>query len=183
MSDVKQQYEAEIRPSLLRTLGLKNPMEVPRLVKVVVNIGIKAGEEKDVMKALTEDLGRITGQIPQVRKAKKSISNFKVREGMTVGAKVTLRGKRMYDFVERLISAALPCIRDFRGLSPDMFDGRGDYNFGIDDQTIFPEIDPDETKHVHGMNMTMVTSTDNDDEAYQLLKCLGMPLADGKQKE
>jgi len=181
MSNLRQRYKSEMRPALQKAMAFENPMQVPRLIKVVVNIGVKAGE-KEVLDAVVADLSKITGQMPQIRKAKKSISNFKVRSGMPVGARVTLRGNRMYEFVERLINVALPRIRDFRGLPRDVFDGNGNYNFGIEDQTIFPEIDPDETKHVHGMNITLVTSADDDDHAYQLLKSLGMPLSDGKKE-
>jgi large subunit ribosomal protein L5 len=177
MSDLKKRYEDEMKPALQKALAFDNPMQVPCLKKVVVNVGVKAGE-KEVLDAVVADLSRITGQVPQVRRAKKSISNFKVRAGMPVGARVTLRGKRMYDFIERLVHVALPRIRDFRGLPSNVFDGKGNYNFGVDDQTIFPEIDPDETKYVHGMNITLVTSAIDDASARELLKALGMPLSD-----
>lgn len=182
MTTLKEQYRTTITPALQKALELKNPMEVPRLVKIVVNTGVKS-VDKDVLKEVVENLRKITGQAPVVTKAKKSISNFKLREGMDIGAKVTLRGDRMYDFFTRLVGAALPRIRDFRGLPATGFDGRGNYNFGIEDQTIFPEIDPDDAKKVHGMDIAVVTSSRTDKEARGLLKCLGIPFAEEKREE
>jgi len=179
MSDLREKYNKEIRPVLQKALNYRNPMQVPRLEKIVLNVGVKA-VEKDVIKEVVEELKKITGQAPLVINAKKSISNFKLRAGMPIGAKVTLRGPKMYDFFVRLVSATLPRIRDFRGLPADGFDGKGNYNFGVNEQTIFPEIDPDEVKRVHGMNITIVTSAVDDNGARGLLKHLGLPLADKK---
>jgi len=173
---LKEKYVKEVVPQLMKELGITNPMRVPRLVKVVVNMGIGIAE-KDAMKIHVEELARITGQKPVITKAKKSISNFKLREGMSIGAKVTLRGNRMYEFMDRMISAALPRIRDFRGLPTDSFDGRGNYTMGIKEQTIFPEIDPNNVSAVQGMDITVVTGTEEDREARELLKMLGMPFA------
>ena len=177
MAGLKEKYRKEIVPALLKSLGLANPMEVPRLEKVVVNMGFNASTDKDVIKALAADLARLAGQAPVITKSRKSISNFKLRAGMPSGAKVTLRGDRMYDFLERLVHAALPRIRDFRGLSPDSFDGRGSFTMGLTEQTIFPEINPDEVKKTQGMDITMVTSARTDDAARQLLVMLGVPFA------
>ena len=177
MMGLKEKYRTQAVPALIKALGLKNPMEVPRLLKVSVNMGFNSAIEKDVIKVLCEDLAKITGQRPVVTLARKSISNFKLREGMPVGAKVTLRGNRMYEFLERLVHAALPRIRDFRGLSPKGFDGRGSYTFGLKEQSVFPEIDPDSVKRVQGMHITIVTSARNDQPARELLMQLGFPLA------
>lgn len=182
MTTLKEQYRTVIRPALQKALELKNPMEVPCIEKIVVNVGIKA-VDKDALKEVVENLRRISGQAPVVTKAKKSISNFKLRAGMDIGAKVTLRGERMYDFLFRLVNAALPRIRDFRGLPATGFDGRGNYNFGIEDQTIFPEIDPDDVKKVHGMDIAIVTSSRTNNGAHGLLKRLGMPFAAEKREE
>jgi len=173
---LKEKYVKEVVPKLMKELGITNPMRVPRLVKVVVNMGVGIAE-KDAMKIHVEELTKITGQKPVITKARKSISNFKLREGMSIGAKVTLRGSRMYEFMDRMISAALPRIRDFRGLPADSFDGRGNYTMGIKEQTIFPEIDPNNVTAVQGMDITIVTGTEDDREARELLKMLGMPFA------
>jgi large subunit ribosomal protein L5 len=177
MAGLKEKYRGEVVPALIKALGLQNPMQVPRLEKVVINMGFNSSVDKDAVKAAAADLARIAGQVAVLTKARKSISNFKLREGMTVGAKVTLRGSRMYDFLERLIHAALPRIRDFRGLPPAAFDGRGSYTLGLSEQTIFPEINPDEVKRTQGMHITIVTSAKTDDEARQLLALLGLPFA------
>lgn len=182
MSDLRARYKSETRAALQKSLGLKNPMQVPKLEKIVVNLGVKA-TDKDVLKDMVEDLKKITGQAPLVTKAKKSISNFKLRAGMPIGAKVTLRGAMMYDFFTRLVGAALPRIRDFKGLPLEGFDGRGNYNFGVVEQTIFPEVDPDSVKKVHGLNITIVTSAPDDSGARELLKMLGLPLADKKSAD
>ncbi|MEI6971520.1 MAG: 50S ribosomal protein L5 [bacterium] len=182
MTTLKEQYNSTIKPALQKVLDLKNPMEVPVLEKIVINVGVKS-VDKDVLKDVVENLRKITGQAPVVIKAKKSISNFKLREGMDIGAKVTLRGGRMYDFFSRLVNAALPRIRDFRGLPAKGFDGRGNFCFGIEDQTIFPEIDPDFVKKVHGMDIAVVTSSRTDKGALALLKHLGMPFAEEKREE
>jgi len=178
---LKEKYVKEVVPKLMKELGITNPMRVPRLVKVVINMGIGIAE-KDALKIHVEELTKISGQKPVITKARKSISNFKLREGMSIGAKVTLRGNRMYEFMDRMISAALPRIRDFRGLPVGSFDGHGNYTMGIKEQTIFPEIDPNHVSAVQGMDITIVTGTEDDREARELLKMLGMPFA-GKQAE
>lgn len=177
MLDLRERYQKEIVPELREALGVTNTFEVPRVTKIVLNMGFKAGVDQDLMKGVTQELGAIAGQRPLVTKARKSISNFKLREGMSIGAKVTLRGSRMYEFLDRLVNAALPRIRDFRGVSPTGFDGRGNYSLGISEQTIFPEIDPDEVKQVQGMNITIVTTARATEQAKQLLQRLGMPFA------
>lgn len=177
MATLQDKYKKDVAPALKSSRGYANVMQVPRLTKVVVNMGINTQVDKDTFKVLVEDLGRITGQKPVVTLSRKSIANFKLREGQPVGAKVTLRGARMYEFLERLIHAALPRIRDFRGVSAKGFDGRGAYTMGLKEQTIFPEIDPDQVKKVQGMDITVVTTAKTDDEARELLKLLGMPFA------
>jgi large subunit ribosomal protein L5 len=176
MPSLKEKYQAEVVPALKERLGLKNPMMVPRILKVVVNMGTGI-QDKDAMKRVVDDLGAITGQKPVITKARKSISNFKLREGMTVGAKVTLRHERMYEFLDRLINAALPRIRDFRGISDKGFDRKGNFSVGLKEQTIFPEIDPNHTGPVQGMDITIVTSAASDAEAKELLAALGMPFS------
>ena len=174
---LKEMYRNTVVAEMRRTRGYKNAMQAPRLRKIVVNMGFDAEMDRDTMKVLVEDLGRIVGQRPVVTKARKSISNFKLREGMSVGAKVTLRGDRMYEFLDRLITVALPRIRDFRGVPARSFDGRGSYSLGLKEQTIFPEINPDQVKKVQGMDLTFVTDARTDDEARELLRLLGMPFA------
>lgn len=176
MARLKEKYQKEVVPQLMKELGITNAMRVPRLVKISVNMGFGAAE-KDTMKNHVSELAAITGQKPLVTKSRKSISNFKLREGMDIGAKVTLRGVRMFEFLDRLISAALPRIRDFRGLAVRGFDGRGNYTLGIKEQTIFPEIDLNNVTQVQGMDMTIVTTAQSDKEALLLLKLLGMPFA------
>ena len=157
-------------------MGIKNPMAVPRLTKVVVSMGTGSPVvDKKRLPAVSADLGRITGKKPQVRRARRSVSNFKLRRGYEVGCRVTLRGKRMYEFVDRLVNAAIPRMRDFRGLNPRSFDGRGNYSMGIADQTIFAEIDLAKITYSHGMNVTFVTTAGTDSDARELLTCLGMP--------
>jgi len=173
---LKQKYNEEVVPKLKEVLKVTNHLRVPRPVKIVVNMGINASK-KDAINNLVADLTKITGQKPVLNKAKKSISNFKVREGMIVGAKVTLRGDRMYEFLDRLINASLPKIRDFRGVSPSAFDGRGSYTLGIKEQTVFPEIDPNTVTVTQGMDITIVTTARNNDEAREMLKQLGMPFS------
>ena len=177
MTLLQERYKKEVVPALQKDRGYKNPMQIPRLTKVVVNMGINSQVDKDTFKVLVEELGRITGQRPVVTLSRKSIANFKLREGQPVGAKVTLRGGRMYEFLERLIHAALPRIRDFRGVPAKGFDGRGSYTLGVKEQNIFPEIDPDQIKKVQGMDITVVTTATTDEEARELLKRLGMPFA------
>jgi large subunit ribosomal protein L5 len=176
---LKQRFREELLSRLQEELGLTNAMQVPRLEKVVVNMGVgEAAREAKLLDAAIEDLTTITGQKPAVTKAKKSIAGFKLREGMTIGAKVTLRGNRMWEFVDRLLSVALPRIRDFRGLDPEAFDGHGNYTIGVTEQLIFPEIDYDKIDQVRGMDITVVTTAKTDDEGRALLRALGMPLRD-----
>ncbi|NQU41068.1 MAG: 50S ribosomal protein L5 [Lentisphaerae bacterium] len=179
MSTLKERYNTEALPALKETLGMANSMQLPRLSKVVVNMGLGI-VDKDALKSRAEELAAITGQRPVMTRARLSISNFKLREGMTIGAKVTLRGKRMFEFVDRLMNVALPRIRDFRGVPADAFDGKGNYTLGLKDQMIFPEIDPDKVSATQGMNITIVTTTDSNQEAFELLKLLGMPFATKK---
>lgn len=176
MSTLKDRYEKEVVTKLKEALGTTNRQRLPRLEKVVVNMGFSVAD-KDAVKVHAEELAKITGQKPVITKSKKSISNFKLRKGMSIGAKVTLRGERMYEFLDRFISAALPRIRDFRGLSSDSFDGRGNYTIGVKEQTILPEIDPNNVTATQGMDITIVTRSRNDKEARELLKLLGMPFA------
>ena len=177
-------FEQELRPSLKDELGLSSVMDVPELEKITLNMGV--GEAKTDAKQLDsalDELTTIAGQRAQVRKARKSIAQFKIREGMPIGAKVTLRGARMYEFLDRLISIALPRIRDFRGLSPRSFDGRGNYSLGIREQIIFPEINYDDIQQVRGLDVAITTSAKNDDQAFALLRGLGMPFAaDGREQ-
>ncbi len=173
---LKERYQEELVPELMKSLDLKNVMQVPRVEKVVVNIGV--GEAIDNAKALdasVSDLSIITGQKPIVTKAKKSIANFKLREGRSIGAKVTLRGYRMWAFLDRLMNVALPRVRDFRGVSPNSFDGRGNYTLGLREQLIFPEIDYDQIDKIRGFEVSIVTSAGDDDQGRQLLQLLGMP--------
>jgi large subunit ribosomal protein L5 len=179
MVSLKEKYISEVSPKLNESFKISNNLRTPKLVKIVVNMGLGV-TEKDALKTHTEELAAITGQKPLVTKAKKSISNFKLREGMSIGAKVTLRGAMMYEFLDRLINAALPRIRDFRGVSSSAFDGRGNYTLGIKELDIFPEIDPDKMGLNQGMNITIVTTSKTDDEACELLKLLGMPFAEKK---
>ncbi len=175
---LKEKYLAEAVPALQQKFGYKNPMEIPRLEKVIINMGL--GDTKDNAKALevaVDELSQIAGQKPLITKAKKSIANFKLREGMNVGAKVTLRGVRMEEFVDKLISIALPRVRDFRGVSAKAFDGRGNYALGVREQLIFPEINYDKVDKIRGMEMIFVTTAKTDEEAKELLSLLGMPFA------
>ncbi|MFW6152200.1 MAG: 50S ribosomal protein L5 [Verrucomicrobiota bacterium] len=177
MSDLKERYIKEIAPRLKEELSCRNFWQVPRVEKVVINLGFGNAIDKDQIQEVVGDLARLSGQKPVVTRARKSISNFKVREGMPVGAKVTLRRGRMYEFLERLIGAGLPRIRDFRGVSAGGFDGRGNYTLGLNDQSIFPEIDPNDVKVTQGMDITVVTSASDDDSARELLTMLGMPFS------
>lgn len=176
MASLKEKYIRDVRPRLMSELGLTNKLAAPRLEKVVVNMGIGVAD-KDAVKTHVEELARITGQKPQVTKARKSISNFKIRSGMNIGAKVTLRGDRMYEFLQRLIDSALPRIRDFRGIPKNSFDGSGNYTLGIKEQIIFPEIDPDKISQTQGMDITIVTSAQDDKSGLALLKLLGFPFS------
>ena len=175
---LKERYLAEAVPALQQKFGYKNPMQVPKLDKIVINMGL--GDCKDNAKALenaVEELSQIAGQKPLVTKAKKSVANFKLREGMNVGAKVTLRGARMEEFFDKLVSIALPRVRDFRGVSAKAFDGRGNYALGVREQLIFPEINYDKVEKIRGMEMIFVTTAHTDEEAKELLSLLGMPFA------
>jgi len=173
---LKTRYAEEIAPALREQFGYANTMQTPRLVKVVVNMGVgEAARDSKLIDGAVKDLGAITGQKPQVTKARKSIAQFKLREGMPIGAHVTLRGERMWEFLDRLVSVALPRIRDFRGLSGKQFDGRGNYTFGLNEQSMFHEIDQDRIDRVRGMDITVVTTATNDDEGRAFLKLLGFP--------
>ena len=176
MPRLKDKYKNEVVPALQQKFGYKNVNEIPKLVKIVVNMGL--GDIKDNSKsfeAVVAELGMITGQKPIVTKAKKSVANFKVRQGMNIGAKVTLRADRMYEFADKLVSIALPRVRDFRGVSGKAFDGRGNYTLGIKEQLIFPEIEYDKIEKVRGMDIVFVTTAKTDEEAYELLQLMGMP--------
>jgi large subunit ribosomal protein L5 len=175
---LKTRYLSEVVPALQRELGISNRMRVPRLDKIVVNMGVgEAIRDGKLLDAALEDLATITGQKPAVTRARKSIASFKLRAGMPIGAKVTLRGNRMWEFLDRLLSTALPRIRDFRGLDPEDFDGGGNYTIGVTEQLIFPEIDYDKVVKVRGMDITIVTTAVEDDEARGLLRALGFPFA------
>ena len=178
MARMKEFYKAEVAPVLMKKFSYKSVMEIPKLDKIVINVG--AGEAKDntkVIDAISGDLMKITGQKPLVCKAKKSVANFKLREGMPIGVKVTLRGDRMYEFLDRLFNVALPRVRDFRGINPNSFDGRGNYNMGIREQLIFPEIDYDKVDKVRGMDICFVTTAKTDEEAREFLTLMGAPFA------
>jgi large subunit ribosomal protein L5 len=176
---LRERYESEVAESLVKRFGYGNRMEVPRLQKVTVNMGVgEAKQTTSILEAATEQLGIIAGQRPNVRRARKSIANFKIREGMPVGVAVTLRGARMWEFVDRLVSIAIPRIRDFRGLNPRSFDGRGNYSLGIREQLIFPEIDYDSIDEVRGLDVTVTTSAKTDEEAFELLLALGFPFSE-----
>jgi large subunit ribosomal protein L5 len=173
---LKQRYRDEIAPTLNTEFGFANVMQIPRLVKVVVNMGVgEAARDSKLIDGATKDLAAITGQKPQVTRARKSIAQFKLREGMPIGAHVTLRGDRMWEFADRLVSLALPRIRDFRGLSPRQFDGHGNYTFGLNEQVMFHEIDPDRIDRTRGMDITFVTTAATDEQGRALLRGLGFP--------
>jgi len=173
---LKAKYKSTIAPALKAEFGFKNPMMVPTLTKVIVNMGVgDAARDSNLIEGAIRDLVTITGQKPQVTKARKSIAQFKLREGQPIGAHVTLRGDRMWEFADRLLSISLPRIRDFRGLSPKQFDGRGNYTFGLTEQVVFPEIEQDKVDRPRGMDITFVTTAKNDDEGRALLKALGFP--------
>lgn len=177
-SRLYQKYESEVRPALVGNGRFQNVHQVPRLEKIVINMGVSSSLEKVAVDDAAKDLTAITGQKPVINNAKKSVANFKLRKGQPVGCRVTLRRDRMYEFFDRLVATALPRIRDFRGLNPRHFDGRGNYTLGISDQTIFPEIDLDKIKRHQGMDITIVTSAETDEDARTLLKLMGMPFAD-----
>ena len=176
MTRLKEKWAKEVAPELTKRFGYRNPFEVPRLEKIVVNMGVgDAVQNSKLLDAAVQDLGIITGQKPVVTKARRSISTFHIREGMAIGCMVTLRGDRMYDFLDRLMSVALPRVRDFRGLPGKGFDGRGNYSLGLKEQLIFPEIEYDKVEKIRGMDVTVVTSARTDEEARELLAGLGMP--------
>ena len=178
MSRLKEQYQNEIVDALIKKFGYKNIMEVPKLDKVVINMGVgEAKENHKLLESAIADMETITGQKAVTTKAKKSVANFKIRDGMPIGCKVTLRGEKMYEFVDRLINLALPRVRDFRGVNPNAFDGRGNYALGIKEQLIFPEIEYDKVDKVRGMDVIFVTTAKTDEEARELLKQFNMPFA------
>ena len=176
MSRLKDLYKSKITSEMAKEFGYRNPMAIPKMEKIIVSMGVgKALQEKRILEAVKQDLMMITGQLPLVCKAKKSVSNFKVREGNETGLKVTLRGVRMYEFLDRLINLAIPRVRDFRGLNPNSFDGRGNYSMGFNEQSIFPEINPAKVEFQQGMNIALVTTAKTDVEARKLLTLFGMP--------
>ena len=176
MARLRDRYDEEIALALKERFGIENPMRIPRLEKIVVNMGVgEAAQNSRALDGAMEDLARITGQKAQMRRARKSIAGFKIREGMPVGARVTLRGERMWEFLDRLISVALPRVRDFRGVSPSSFDGHGNYALGLREQLIFPEISYDAIDTTRGLDVAVVTTTESDEEARELLRLLGMP--------
>jgi len=177
MARLQQQYREKVVPSLRKSLGRENVHSLPRLEKIVVSMGVgEATQDRKHLEEVMGHLAQLTGQRPHVTRSRKAVSAFRLREGMEVGCRVTLRRRRMYEFLDRLISLALPRVRDFRGLNPNAFDGNGNYSMGLVEQLVFPEIDADNVQHVHGMNITFVTSAKTDDEARTLLKEMGLPL-------
>src|SRR5260221_501143 len=183
MARLQERYQKEILPELKKKLGRDNVHSIPKLEKIVVNMGVgKALQDKNRLEQSAEQLGQITGQRPQITKARVAVSGFRLREGNAIGCRVTLRGRRMYEFLDRLISVALPRIRDFRGVNPKSFDGNGNYSLGLAEQLVFPEIDPDKVNFTQGMDITFVTSTDHDDEARELLRFCGMPFREETTK-
>ena len=178
MARMKELYTAEVAPALMKQFGYKSVMQIPKIDKVVVNVGCgEARENAKILENVIGDLTKITGQKPVVTKAKKSVANFKLREGMNIGAKVTLRGDRMWEFMDRLFSIALPRVRDFRGINPNGFDGRGNYAMGVKEQLIFPEIDYDKIDKIRGMDIVFTTTATTDEEARELLTLMGAPFA------
>ena len=176
MARLRELYKSKIVPELVKEFSYKNPMAVPRMEKIIISMGVgKATQDKKFIELAKNDLMMITGQLPVVTKAKKSVSNFKLRQGVDIGLKVTIRGTRMYEFMDRLISLAIPRIRDFRGLNPNSFDGRGNYSMGLAEQTVFPEINPAKVEAQQGMNVTFVTTARTNQEALKLLALFGMP--------
>ncbi|NLW17349.1 MAG: 50S ribosomal protein L5 [Firmicutes bacterium] len=176
MPRLKEKYRNEVVPAMQQKFGYKNVMQIPRLEKVVINMGVgRATQNANLLDAAANDLALIAGQKPVITRARKSVSNFKVREGMAIGAKVTLRGDRMYEFLDKLMNINLPRVRDFRGVSPKSFDGRGNYTLGLREQLVFPEIDYDKIEQIQGMDISIVTTAKTDEEAKALLEFLGMP--------
>lgn len=173
---LQERYVKEIVPALAKKLGRENRLSLPRLTKIVINMGVgKALQDKERMKQAAEHLSLIAGQRPQITKSRMAVSGFRLRKGNEIGCRVTLRGRRMYEFLDRLINVALPRIRDFRGVNPKSFDGNGNYSMGLTEQLVFPEIDPDKVSFTQGMDITFVTTTKNDDEAREMLRLFGMP--------
>ena len=178
MARMKDFYQSEVAPALMKKFGYKSVMQIPKLEKIVVNVGCgEARDNQKMMDAIMSDLAKITGQRAVPCKAKRSVANFKLREGMTIGAKVTIRGDRMYEFLDRLFNLSLPRVRDFRGINPNGFDGRGNYSFGLREQLIFPEIDYDKIDKVRGMDISFVTTAKTDEESRELLTLMGAPFA------
>ena len=176
MARLLDQFNTTIAPGLAAKFGVKNKMAIPRLEKIVINMGVgRATQDKTALEVAAESLARISGQKPVITKAKVSVSGFRLREGNEIGCKVTLRGRRMYEFLDRLISIALPRIRDFRGVNPDSFDGHGNYTLGLAEQVVFPEIEADRIQHTQGMDITIVTTASKDDQARELLRSFGLP--------
>ena len=176
MARLKDRYREEVAPALKERFGIENPMRIPKLEKIIVNMGVgEAAQDVRRLEGAMEDLARITGQKPQLRRARKSVAGFKIREGMPVGARATLRGERMWEFLDRLVSIALPRVRDFRGINPNAFDGRGNFALGLREQTIFPEVSYDSIDSMRGLDVAVVTTAETDEEARELLRMLGMP--------
>ena len=176
MARLKEKYKKEVVLALMKKFGYKNVMQVPKLEKIVVNVGVgDAIQNVKLLDSAVSDLSNITGQKPAIRRAQKAISNFKLKAGMPIGCMVTLRKDRMYEFFDRLVNVAIPRIRDFRGISPKSFDGRGNYNLGMEEQIIFPEIEYDKVEKIRGMNITICTTAKTDEEGFELLKAMGMP--------
>lgn len=183
MARLFDEYQQTISPALAKQFGIDNKMAIPKIEKIVVNMGVgRATQDKTILDVAADSLGKITGQRPMLTKAKVSVSSFRLREGNEIGCKVTLRGKRMYEFLDRLISVALPRIRDFRGVNPNSFDGHGNYTLGMSEQVVFPEIDADKLQHTLGMDITFVTSTTSDEHARELLRQFGMPFRQPQQR-
>lgn len=179
MAELAETYHDEVVPQLKDKFDYSNIMDVPQLEKIIINVGIgEARENPDLLDSVVESVAKITGQQPVVTRAKKAIANFEIREGMPIGVKATLRGEEMYEFLYKLIYVAIPRVRDFRGLSPESFDGRGNYSLGISEHVVFPEISVDEVENVHGLQATIVTDAESDEEAFELLRLLGMPFKD-----
>jgi large subunit ribosomal protein L5 len=178
MPDMSKKYKDEVRPALQSKLGYKNVMQIPKLEKIVISTGLKSSVERDAFGEAKKQISLITGQLPVITKAKKNVANFKLRVGMPVGVMVTLRGSRMYEFIDRFIHNALPRVRDFRGIPKKGFDGAGNYNVGIQDVSVFTEVDPDKLKYPLGLNITFVTTAKSDDEARELLKLMEVPFAE-----
>lgn len=178
MSRLRDFYKVEVMPAMMEKFGYNNHMMVPKIEKIIVNMGVgRAVENSKAIDAAVTDLAKITGQMPVVTRARKSVSNFKLRAGMPIGCKVTLRGTRMYDFLDKLVTINLPRVRDFQGVSPEAFDGRGNYSLGVKEQLIFPEIRYDQVENVQGMSITIVTTAETDEEARELLTLIGMPFS------